>query len=646
MADLAVWQRTIVDPAGNTVPNAEVEVRHSDSSALADIYLDREGAQAAPNPITADGNGFVRFYAPGGAYRVEAYGGGATAVWDFVAVGRLAEHDAIGAGQFDDDEGEHEAIRDKLDLASGAEVKVAAEAADTAVDLASEPAHLPGDFHTGPIQVHPAIVDESGNLLLGFDNEGQLVQNIGGEFHQDDSDFPSFVIVDENHRVVSGGGGGDPELEARVENLEEVVPLKADQATVSQSLADMQQDVEEAVALAEALGVAQQFGFAVYTSEDDALLDTDDGDFFAVSEEGSSTYQTLYRNDSGTATEINDVPSLKNLAHSAHDTPIGRPWLWGDSVHIRHDIGPIPSLPSTHQDLYALFDGLTAQHTDYLSRETLGHDALGNPIYEYTASLPQLGVREGSWTQEQVAKPKIVLVGGVHGHEKRALLSNYILVRDLCERWQEVPGLDELRFGCTLVVVPCLTPSGVDLNRRTNHNGVNINRNAPAGWEDGGSSDPQDPSYRGPSPLSEPEAQIAYDLPIRYPDAILFIDHHNGGGAGSGFMSWIGTLKAETAGWAVEVLNHMSMFLRREFPEFSDLEDPVARISGNVNGTQARDWQVRGFPGILLETPTAGILSNAESHRHNQEALRQVVLTVYRREMEKRRQTLDTGDLI
>lgn len=114
MADLAVWQRTIVDETGLVVPGAEIEVRHAEGGALAQLYQDREGTQPLSNPVTADMSGFVRFFIKGGAYDITATGSGASRTWRFDATGRLKEFDKVVAEVITDDAGEQADIRDKL----------------------------------------------------------------------------------------------------------------------------------------------------------------------------------------------------------------------------------------------------------------------------------------------------------------------------------------------------------------------------------------------------------------------------------------------------------------------------------------------------------------------------------------------------
>lgn len=95
MADLAVWQRTIVDEEGNVIPGAEIEVRREEDDSLATLYADRAGESLLANPLAADMSGFVRFFAQGDAYTITAVGAGSTRTWRFDPTGRLKEFDRI-----------------------------------------------------------------------------------------------------------------------------------------------------------------------------------------------------------------------------------------------------------------------------------------------------------------------------------------------------------------------------------------------------------------------------------------------------------------------------------------------------------------------------------------------------------------------
>src|SRR5690606_22682507 len=97
---LAVWQSTIVNRSGDVQPNAQVEVRLESSGALAAIYSDRSGSTPLDNPFIADSNGFARFYAAGGAYKITASLGDFSHTYRHQSIGLLAEQDVATDDQF------------------------------------------------------------------------------------------------------------------------------------------------------------------------------------------------------------------------------------------------------------------------------------------------------------------------------------------------------------------------------------------------------------------------------------------------------------------------------------------------------------------------------------------------------------------
>lgn len=81
------WQSTITDAAGNVVPGAGVEVRNANTNSLVPLFSNRAGSAGLTNPFQADSNGFARFYAAAGVYRIRAFQGGLERVWADVLVG-------------------------------------------------------------------------------------------------------------------------------------------------------------------------------------------------------------------------------------------------------------------------------------------------------------------------------------------------------------------------------------------------------------------------------------------------------------------------------------------------------------------------------------------------------------------------------
>lgn len=97
---LNVWQRSVVNEAGNVMPLASVEVRDQVTSNLVQLYSDYDGASPIGNPTAADADGFVRFYADTGRYRITATSGAVSRVWEDEVLGLPAvniKHDRTAA---------------------------------------------------------------------------------------------------------------------------------------------------------------------------------------------------------------------------------------------------------------------------------------------------------------------------------------------------------------------------------------------------------------------------------------------------------------------------------------------------------------------------------------------------------------------
>ncbi len=121
------------------------------------------------------------------------------------------------------------------------------------------------------------------------------------------------------------------------------------------------------------------------------------------------------------------------------------------------------------------------------------------------------------------AKLRVLVVGGIHGDE----LSSASLALHWIALAQEIPAQTHWRF------VPLLNPDGLLTSpaRRTNANGVDLNRNfptpqwdkeAPIYWEKKVRRDPR--RWPGPRPLSEPESKYLHDEMERFkPDMIVSI---------------------------------------------------------------------------------------------------------------------------
>jgi murein peptide amidase A len=98
--------------------------------------------------------------------------------------------------------------------------------------------------------------------------------------------------------------------------------------------------------------------------------------------------------------------------------------------------------------------------------------------------------------------PKIVLIGGIHGDEPEGS----IVVSDFIQKARAEAG----EFKACVLAIPRYNPDGLDINERTNANGVDLNRNFPAkDWAPGHRA----PRYfPGTGPSSEPETKALVEL--------------------------------------------------------------------------------------------------------------------------------------
>jgi len=78
---LGSFNATIVNTAGDVVPNAQVQVRRTSDNGLATLFSNAAG-DAKANPFNADANtAFAQFFAERGTYTVAASTGSGTVTW-------------------------------------------------------------------------------------------------------------------------------------------------------------------------------------------------------------------------------------------------------------------------------------------------------------------------------------------------------------------------------------------------------------------------------------------------------------------------------------------------------------------------------------------------------------------------------------
>lgn len=132
-----------------------------------------------------------------------------------------------------------------------------------------------------------------------------------------------------------------------------------------------------------------------------------------------------------------------------------------------------------------------------ISREVVGSSVLGRRITLVRRA------HEGAAT-------RVLVIGSIHGDER----AGERVVRRLLKRQNLPVDLD-------LWVVRTINPDGAAAYRRTNANGVDLNRNFPFDWR----TSPRGETWSGPRPMSEPESQVLRRL-VKRLDPWLVVSFH------------------------------------------------------------------------------------------------------------------------
>jgi len=131
------------------------------------------------------------------------------------------------------------------------------------------------------------------------------------------------------------------------------------------------------------------------------------------------------------------------------------------------------------------------------TREVVGTSVEGRPISVVRRTT------EG-------ATRRVLVIGSIHGDERAGMR----VVRELVRRERLPADLD-------LWLATSVNPDGTADDRRTNANGVDLNRNFPYRW----GTSPRGATWSGPGPLSEPES-VALRRLVRRIDPALVVSFH------------------------------------------------------------------------------------------------------------------------
>jgi hypothetical protein len=145
------------------------------------------------------------------------------------------------------------------------------------------------------------------------------------------------------------------------------------------------------------------------------------------------------------------------------------------------------------------FHALAAAYPSLVTYEVIGRSVLGRDILLFKIGNPAGGA--------------VLFDGTMHGDENLGGELLYFYAQWLLT--SDDPLATRILQRDYTLLLPVLNVDGMQLGSRRNAHGVDLNRNFATNW-DAASDDPANSTYRGPAPLSEPEAQALMAVFQRY----------------------------------------------------------------------------------------------------------------------------------
>ena len=198
----------------------------------------------------------------------------------------------------------------------------------------------------------------------------------------------------------------------------------------------------------------------------------------------------------------------------------------------------------TSTSIWGLYDALMAAYPDKVQKKEVYSNDGSFTNFEYVVSTGDYNEVKGAFNaiDNNVKKPKYLVVSGMHGYEKPAVISTYRLFRDIVTG-HNIPA--HFKEGCVIHFLPVAVPDGLDSNdgsgSRYNANGVDINRNFD--WNHGVNvADGKNP---GDYAASENETQAIANWLNANKDAELLLDCHNMSPARNEIVTFVGLTDSE-----------------------------------------------------------------------------------------------------
>ncbi len=236
----------------------------------------------------------------------------------------------------------------------------------------------------------------------------------------------------------------------------------------------------------------------------------------------------------------------------------------------------------TVQSLYDYYDRLMIDNTEYVSKEQIGSDVTGLPIYAYTIK-PKKYLRV-DYTEAELKHHKVIVVSGIHGNERTGQINCLLFFANLIDRYKKLNLYSEMRHIFEFVVIPAANPWGVENNSRENSNGVDLNRE----FYDGG--------------FTQPEAIALRDFVLAQDNLAMYLDLHSGGERS--YLLWVGA----TSSSATKLLKFGTAKMLEYI--YSNIEETIEseysfQFAKNKNNTTCQYFASRGIDTFLIESPVS-----------------------------------------
>lgn len=196
----------------------------------------------------------------------------------------------------------------------------------------------------------------------------------------------------------------------------------------------------------------------------------------------------------------------------------------------------------TYLEVVAQLDTLKNQYPNLVSvKQNIGTSHENRTLWAVKVS-------DNPNSNESITEPAVYFDGLHHAREPMTEATIIYFIYYLCENYGTNTEVTYLLNNREIFFVPVVNPDGYVYNQTTNPSGggswrknrrvnspgvygVDLNRNYSYGWgyNSGSSSDPNSDTYRGPSPLSEPESQAVAHFTDSIHPKIAFSMHSNAG---------------------------------------------------------------------------------------------------------------------